>query len=323
MAIGRTNAGSGGGLNKSILIVSAPTGATLTATLEDTVKTAAEKTPGEYWLRNLDVGEWTLKLTQLDQTATTTYNIEEFGVYRTSMAFFLSAADFVWGGTKGTDYEIVQDDDTVIPEGDYQKYENWKARILTSTAITPKSDIYVDVFLVGGGGGPGEWSGGGGGYTKTSKKLKLTNGTKYQITIGAGGAKGTAGGKTTAFDLTANGGDHGDGDNGGDGGSGGGRTDGGLGGSDGNDARGGSSNKRNGKGQGTTTREFGESGAKLYAGGGNGNGTSGKPGAPGGGGKENESGKTNTGGGSGCYESNSRVKGGSGIVVIRNAREVA
>ena len=88
MSTGRTNAGSGGGLNKSILIVSAPTGATLTATLGDTVKTADEKTPGEYWLKNLDLGEWTLKLTKDEQTATVKFNIPEFGVYRTSMAFF-------------------------------------------------------------------------------------------------------------------------------------------------------------------------------------------------------------------------------------------
>ena len=114
--------GGGGPLNKSILIVSVPAGSMVTATLGPQIKTAQEKN-GEAWLRNLDVGEWNLKLTLGEQSATAKYNIERFGVYRTSMAFFLSAADFVWGGTKGTDYEIVQDDDTVIPEEDYPKYE--------------------------------------------------------------------------------------------------------------------------------------------------------------------------------------------------------
>ena len=78
--------GSGGPLNKSILIVSVPAGSTVTATLGPQIKTAQERN-GEAWLRNLDVGEWNLKLTLGDQTATTKYNITEFGVYRISMSF--------------------------------------------------------------------------------------------------------------------------------------------------------------------------------------------------------------------------------------------
>ena len=97
MAIGRTNAGSGGGLNKSVLIVTVPAGSTVTATLGPQIKTAQEKN-GEAWLRNLDVGEWNLKLTKDDQTATTTYNIEEFGVYRTSMAFFAATIKITYPG---------------------------------------------------------------------------------------------------------------------------------------------------------------------------------------------------------------------------------
>lgn len=79
--------GSGGPLNKSILIVSVPVGSMVTATLGPQIKTAQEKN-GEAWLRNLDVGEWNLKLTLGEQSATAKYNIERFGVYRTSMAFF-------------------------------------------------------------------------------------------------------------------------------------------------------------------------------------------------------------------------------------------
>ena len=75
-----------GSLNKSILIVSVPAGSTVTATLGPQIKTAQEKN-GEAWLRNLDMGEWSLKLTLGDQAAMKKFNISEFGVYRISMAF--------------------------------------------------------------------------------------------------------------------------------------------------------------------------------------------------------------------------------------------
>ena len=85
-----------------------------------------------------------------------------------------------------------------------------------------------------------------------------------------------------------------------------------------------------GKGQGTTTREFGESTGTLYAGGGGagGNGSAQAKGGSGGGGNgawngnPQTSGAANTGGGGGgmYYGLTNVGKGGSGIVVIRNHR---
>lgn len=86
MAKGITNSG-GGGLNKSVIIVTdLPTGSTVTAIKGDVVKTSREKN-GEWWFKNLDLGEWTLKATLGDQSAITTYNIEQFGVYRVPMSY--------------------------------------------------------------------------------------------------------------------------------------------------------------------------------------------------------------------------------------------
>ena len=85
MAEGRTNAG-GGGFNKSVIIVTAPTGSTVTCTKGTTVKTATEKN-GEWWFKNLDIGEWTLNATLAGQSATLKYNIEQFGVYRVAMRY--------------------------------------------------------------------------------------------------------------------------------------------------------------------------------------------------------------------------------------------
>ena len=316
--------GGGGPLNKSILIVSVPVGSMVTATLGPQIKTAQERN-GEAWLRNLDVGEWNLKLTLGEQSATAKYSIPEFGVYRTSMAFFLSAADFIWEGTKGTDYEIFQDDDTVIPEGDYQKHKNWKARIYTSITVTPKQNADIDVFLLGAGAsgssrvsGEGLYgAGGGSGYTKTFKNIQLTATTQYQIEIGSGGPSvsgsresGKKGGNTSAFENTAEGGEPGTADlvgvTGGNGGSGG-AGRGGYPGTDGSDGTG----DEPGKGQGTTTREFGEPGGKLYAAGGRFGESDPAEAIP------------NSGNGGDGARGDASGPGSSGIVVIRNAREVA
>lgn len=81
-----SNFPAGGSLNKSVIIVTAPTGSTVTCTKGTTVKTATEKN-GEWWFKNLDTGEWTLKATLSGQTATQTVNITQFDVYRVTMSF--------------------------------------------------------------------------------------------------------------------------------------------------------------------------------------------------------------------------------------------
>lgn len=216
-------------------------------------------------------------------------------------------------------YQIVDDNDNVITA----TTGNWKIRFLESGTLTFTSlngaENGIDVFLVGGGGG-GSASGGGGGYTKTEKNITVDTSTSYSITIGAGGAQsvsgaGYDGSSSSAFGVTAAGGKVGkSGVYGGDGGSGGGGYTAGNGGSDG--GNGASGGYAGGTGQGTTTREFGESSGKLYAGGGGGG--HGKEGSSvGSGGAAN----TGGGGGGGIYGDNGcGGAGGSGIVIIRNAR---
>lgn len=86
--IGNIGGQSGGGsLTKSILIVAAPTGSTVTVTKGSTTKTAMEKN-GEWWFKGLENGEWTIRATLGGQSATAAYKIEQFGVYRTSIAYF-------------------------------------------------------------------------------------------------------------------------------------------------------------------------------------------------------------------------------------------
>lgn len=316
--------GAGGDFTKSVIIVTAPTGSTVTCTKGTTVKTATEKN-GEWWFKGLDIGTWTLKATLSGQTATQIVSITQFDVYRTAIVYRVTP-EFTYTG----DYGIVQDNDSTIT--DFSNWKgNWKIRFLTSGTFRITNRYgwngKIDAFLVGAGGSgnSGYGSGGGSGYTKTVKGLTLTENTDYHIIIGAGGIgvstlTGNTGGSTSAFSNTASGGTGGETRQGGRGGSGGGSVN-GTGGSDGSNGANGA--YTGGTGQGSTTREFGESGAKLYAGGGGGENAAGGDGGGAAGGFNSSGGNAaaNTGGGGGGtndpYTSGS---GGSGIVVIRNAR---
>lgn len=237
----------------------------------------------------------------------------------------------------------------------------------SGTFTVPAGCSKIDIFCVGGGGGGsgaygtgtgyltrGGGGGGGGGYTKTVSNVSVTAGTSYAVTVGAGGTggtggtgtgsthDGTSGGTSSVGSLcSANGGINGAYSSGaGKGGSGGGSGSsttswsstasypGYNGGSNGGN---GAQNNTTGKGQGTTTRAFGESSNTLYAGGGGGGSCYGSPvgqGGAGGGGNGNSSGTANTGGGGGgglAGTTNSSGNstftnggnGGSGIVIIR------
>ena len=225
---------------------------------------------------------------------------------------------------------------------------NWRIKLKTSGTFKFTSlgnwNGLIDVFCVGGGGagGSGYWDAGNGygkagsgGYTKTQKSVQSVANTSYSIVIGAGGQSAFAsGGSTSAFGVAAGGGTK---LGGGSGGGAYGNGDVNNGGSNG--GNGDPQDAANigidhwgspGKGQGTTTREFGESSGTLYAGGGGagGNGSAQAKGGSGGGGNgawngnQPTSGEENTGGGGGgmYYGLTILGKGGSGIVVIRNHR---
>lgn len=321
MAFGRTNAGGGGSFNKSVIIVTAPTGSTVTCSKGDITKNASEKN-GTWTFTGLEEGTWTIQASLEGQEATNEIEVPEFGVYRVTITYRVTP-EFTYTG----DYEVVTDDNQPISDFAGWK-DNWKIRFLTSGTLTIL-DMHtwnglIDVFLVGGGGGGVSWGngfagpGGGGGYTKTHKAINITA-TTYSIVIGAGGNiankyKAGNGGATSAFSFTANGGSGGGAADsyrsGGPGGSGGGGLSRGSGGVDGgNGGRGsGTYGSNGGAGQGTTTREFGNSSDSLYSTG----GTSGSSSTI----------KANTGNGGHGGEASSK-QGGSGIVIIRNTREEA
>ena len=224
---------------------------------------------------------------------------------------------------------------------------NWRIKFLSSGVFTPLKKMTIDAFYVGGGAAGCFDSkgaqGGAGGYTLTVKRIELSANTEYQVVVGAGGvfvyrttnnggSIGNGGGSSSAFGFSANGGE----ENTyrlsltvGSGGCGGAyiNTTGTKvpGGSDGSDGGNGS------KGQGTTTREFGEPGGDLYSGGGAAyyNSTYNASNGKGGGGKYvngPQPGETNKGGGgcgTGTSAAGGSASGGSGIVIIRKHKEAA
>ena len=319
--LGRTNVESGG--TGGTLTVTAPAGVTVTVSKDGKTKTKAADSSGVAVFKGLQSGTWTVSISDGEQTASKAVEITT----DYSMAISFNAIpDFTYTG----DFEIVSDDDQRITVSQ----DNWKIRLLTSGTMIFNSlngaEDGIDVFLVGGGAGGNSThrgaGGGGGGYTQTAAAVGAQVGVEYNIIIGAGGtgaagAGGKAGGATSAFGITANGGDAlpTNGTYGGNGGSGGGsgQLDGekdgtyataGVGGTDGANGTG----TYPGTGQGTTTREFGESGGTLYATGGDGAISS------------PEDAEANTGdGGDGSKSNGVSGSGGSGIVIIRNTREAA
>lgn len=217
----------------------------------------------------------------------------------------------------------------------------------TRTYTVPYGYSTMDIFCVGGGVGgyPGmegtgsrEWSGSGGGsgYTATKTGIAVSGGQSLSCTIGGGAGAYGQGGTTSVIRsgstlCSANGGNLNNGGSGGGGGTAelssenyGNPGAGGSNGSDGNDGY-----YDGGKGQGTTTRAFGESGGTLYAGGGGGGGCygyeGGASGGSGGGGHGGRRGGVGTngsantgggGGGSGTYWYFGST-GGSGIILLR------
>lgn len=233
--------------------------------------------------------------------------------------------------------------------GEFPKYNKYETFLQNGEFTVPNGVYLMQAYLVGGGGGGGTepysgysptssititqlgFMGGGGGYTKLVP-IKVTPREKLNIIIGEGGEPGVDGEASfvTRGDIIiaqALGGKSGN--NGGMGGSGGGAPDnytyvisseyskGGIGGTDGSDggASAVGSDFIGGKGQGTTTRDFGEDDGELRAQGGAGGGVSSSNKTPaiansGNGGNAKQ--VTSSGGSKG-----NSTAGSSGIVLLR------
>ena len=96
-------------------------------------------------------------------------------------------------------------------EGKDGTTQNWQLKLLTSGKLTfAKVVDEVDLFVLGAGGAGANTGGtapGGGGYYKTVAGVAVEKKAEYSIIIGAAGdAANEAGGQSSAFGTTANGG---------------------------------------------------------------------------------------------------------------------
>ena len=330
--------------NGAVLVINTAANASVTITKDGETYTKTSNADGAAIFQNIAEGIWSVTVVDGGVSKTVSIEVSE----NTTVSIILeSIPEFTYTGT----YQIVNDDDVAITTSP----DNWKIRLLTGgtfkfTKLNGAANG-IDVFCVGGGAAGAQnidqhtSGGGGGGYTTTKTNIKPTVNYDYSIVVGGGGSgHGAAGGASSAFGVSANGGDTvakgRTGGKGGSGGGGGGQTvTGGKGGSDGSDgsistkdtAQNWITQANGGAGQGTTTREFGEANGKLYAGGGGGGyggaGGEGGGGTAGVGTDADEAGKpgtANTGGGGGGMGRYGFGKwsgaGGSGIVIIRNKR---
>lgn len=78
--------GGGSGQLKSAIIVTAPTGSTVTATSGSKTKTATEKN-GTWTFQRLDLGSWVVRATKGGETATETVEVSDINVYRVTLAY--------------------------------------------------------------------------------------------------------------------------------------------------------------------------------------------------------------------------------------------
>ena len=136
MAIGRTNAGGGGRLTKSVIVVTAPTGSTVTCTKGNVVKKAEEKS-GTWIFGGLDVGTWTVSSVKDSMSASQTVEITtEEQVVTVKLSYSLYLFDY--------------DPCTDVTGG----WKNKMATPASSLTATTNADGSVTIDSTGAGGSP-------------------------------------------------------------------------------------------------------------------------------------------------------------------------
>lgn len=335
---GNGSAGKAGGT----LTVTAPAGATVTVSKEDTSLSREVGEDGKVVFWGLSSGTWKIVASNGEEEAETeeAVNTEFFA----EVQFYQPFAYSYTGKS-----EFVGD-----PDGD------WELHLLSDGTLTitdpGRCKGIIDLYLLGGGGGGSEntatytanagtmyygGGGGGGGYATNvmDGSIQLEEGAEVKVTIGRGGNPGSTAaqagttkaviGETT---YSAEGGYRSNSRNGGKGGSGGGgggvfADAGGAGGTNGGNGKGKSNSAWNvsssgGTGSGDSTLPFEEENDIPYGCGGGGGGAyytaTGLHGDAG----SNGGATANRGmGGKGKTQCGSEATaGGSGIVIIRNHR---
>jgi len=330
--IGKTNAAACSN-SQATLTVAAPVGATVSISKgnKKKVKEATASTNGIVIFNGVEPGTWTVAISDQTKSASKTVDIKTD--YNVAISFN-TIPEFTYTGS----YEIVNDNDESIDTSP----DDWKIRFLTSGTLTfinmNGASAGIDVFIVGGGGNGGQsyggqaggglysagGGGGGGGYRVTIKNIQVQVGGAYDIVVGG------PCGNSVAFGETAQ-----CGENGGNATSNSDASKYGVGGAGGSSGgRGAMTSSAPGDGEDGEYEFGGTSGKRYGAGGGGGLGYNKDVGSSrtaiggcdgGGGSNEDAIANTGSGGGGESYPKSGKLpagKGGSGIVIVRNTRQV-
>lgn len=155
--------GGGGSSTKSTIIVSIETGSTVAAysdsSYQTLVKTASEKSTGEYWLTGLNNGTYYIKATKGSDVSTISYTITEYGVYRITMTYtcvitlysLLSTAETITysstGGDSGSVSVVKGTPATILANGNDTYTFSSGSTIWTSTVVTNSANINVNCWF--------------------------------------------------------------------------------------------------------------------------------------------------------------------------------
>lgn len=140
--------GAGAGVSGAVIVVTAPTGSTVTATLDGTVYTAQEVN-GTWTFKVRKFGTYTINATLGNQTASTTVNVTEATTYDVTLAYVFTVRITTPDGT-------VYDAASVIINGvTYRTQKTLQVDTGTIITLKAKSDtstsdgqIYVNNVLV-------------------------------------------------------------------------------------------------------------------------------------------------------------------------------
>lgn len=116
----------GAGVSGAVIVVTAPTGSTVTATLDGTVYTAQEVN-GTWTFKVRKFGTYTINATLGDQTSSTTVNVTEATTYEVTLAYTLSVS--ISGTVNASSYDCYVQINNVIYGNYFNKLKNVPANI--------------------------------------------------------------------------------------------------------------------------------------------------------------------------------------------------
>ena len=126
----------GAGVSGAVIVVTAPTGSTVTATLDGTVYTAQEVN-GTWTFKVRKFGTYTINATLGDQTASTTVEVTEKKTYEVALAYTLSVS--ISGNVQAGFYNCYVKINNVYYGNINRNLLNFPANI----TITPGTEIQV------------------------------------------------------------------------------------------------------------------------------------------------------------------------------------